>query len=361
MGLKCGIIGLPNVGKSTFFNALTNSQQAEAANYPFCTIEPNLGQTLVPDLRLDKISEIINPKKTLATTLEFTDIAGLVEGASQGEGLGNKFLSHIREVDSLLHIVRVFKNDQITSVYKTVDPKRDIDVINTELLLSDLEISENRLAKIKKTAQSKTQDKKLQKDFQMLEKITQYLKKGQALREIEWEDEEAQLIQQLNLITFKPVLYVCNQEESELDKTKVEDFFEKDESVISLSCALESELSQLSKEDKQNFLKDLGLNESGLDKVIKKTYEKLNLITFFTAGEQEVRAWTVPKGSFAPQAGGVIHSDFEKGFIRSEVYSCDDLFKHKSEKELKQQGLIRSEGKDYVVQDGDVILFKFNV
>ena len=343
MGLKCGIIGLPNVGKSTLFNALTCSSQAEAGNYPFCTIEPNHGQNIVPDARLDQIASIIQPKKIVPTTLEFTDIAGLVEGASKGEGLGNQFLSHIRETQSLLHIVRSFEDEQITSVYKDVNPRRDVEVINTELLLSDLEQAEKRLKKIEKTSQI-SKDKALQAETSAMKQAVEALREGKALNQVTWEDQDMPWLKRMNFISLKPCLYVCNRKESELQTPSpaLEAYFkeicQEQEEVITLSCSLEAEISLLPKEEKQEFLLELGLKESGLDKVIRKTYKQLNLITFFTAGEEEVRAWTLPKGSLAPQAAGVIHSDFEKGFIRADVYSYQDLLQHKSEKELKKQG-----------------------
>lgn len=364
MGLKCGIVGLPNAGKSTLFNALTSSQNAKAANYPFCTIEPNLGTVAVPDSRLNQIADLIQPEKILPVFLEFVDIAGLVQGASQGEGLGNLFLSHIRETHSLLHVVRGFTDSRITSVYKTPDPKRDVEVINLELLLADLEVVEKRFNKIAKAAQT-TGDKKLKAEKVVLEKVLESLKKDIPLRSVSWSEMEKSWIKQLNFITLKPVLYICNQNGEDVKGNSVEQTIqslcgEKDE-VISLSCAMESEISQLEDSEKKDFLADMGLDEPVLNRVIRKAYKQLNLITFFTAGKKEVRAWTVPSGALAPQAGGVIHSDFERGFIRAEVYSCKDLFKHKTEKELSAQGLIRLEGKNYIVQDGDVIHFRFKV
>lgn len=365
MGLKCGIVGLPNSGKSTIFNALTNSQGAEAANYPFCTIEPNIGRVIVPDKRLDQIAHWIKPQKVLPTILEFVDIAGLIKGASQGEGLGNQFLSHIRSTHSLLQVVRAFEDKQITHVYETTDPKRDIDIINTELLLADLEVAEKRFKKIDKTAQTSS-DKNLKAEREVLQKVLAVLEKNHALRSQDWSEQELTHMKPLNFITLKPCLYICNQSENSFknDKSqeeKIKSLCGRDEEVLSVCCSLEAEISEWSAEEKKELLSSLGLEEPSLHRVIRKVYEQLNLITFFTAGEKEVRAWTVQKGSFAPQAAGVIHSDFEKGFIRAEVYSCKSLFEHQSEKQLKNKGLIRSEGKDYIVQDGDVMHFLFNV
>ena len=367
MNLKCGIIGLPNVGKSTLFNALTSSQKAEVANYPFCTIDPNVGQATVPDDRLQKITDIFKPKKTIPTILEFVDIAGLVKGASQGEGLGNQFLSHIRETHSLLHVVRGFDNSQITSVHETTDPERDIEVIQTELLLADLEMINKRLQKIEKAAQT-SGDKKKKEELVALKKGKEHLEKGVNLRDISWSEKEKLIYDSMHFITLKPILYICNQSEENITNkvsTKYEqvikDLCKNKEEVISLSCSLEAEVAQLEDSEKKDFLSSLGLKEPALNHVIRKTYEQLKLITFFTAGEQEVRAWTTAKDSTAPEAGGVIHSDFEKGFIRAEVYSYEDLLKYKSEKELKNKGLFRSEGKTYIVKDGDIILFRFNV
>lgn len=364
MGLKCGIVGLPNAGKSTLFNALTSSQQAKAANYPFCTIEPNLGTVSVPDPRLNHIAELIQPERVLPTFLEFVDIAGLVQGASRGEGLGNRFLSHIRETHSLLHVVRGFKDKQVTSVQQTSDPKRDMEVVNLELLLADLEIAEKRFKKIEKTAQT-TGDKKLKSEQAALQKALEHLKKETPLRSVSWSEVEWPWIQQLNFITLKPVLYTCNQDGEDFKKSLMEqtvrNFCGERDEVLSLSCALEAEISQLEDSEKKEFLAEMGLKEPALDRVIRKAYQQLNLITFFTAGKKEVRAWTVPRGTQAPRAGAVIHSDFERGFIRAEVYSCEELFQYKTEKELGARGLLRLEGKNYIVRDGDVIHFRFQV
>ena len=369
MSLKCGIVGLPNAGKSTIFNALTNSAQAETGNYPFCTIDANKGQVFVPDERLKKISKIIQSKQAVPTSFEFIDIAGLVKGASQGEGLGNQFLSNIRMVDSLLHIVRAFKDSQITHVYGEPDPVRDIEIINTELLLSDLEVAEKRFQKIQKTAQS-TGDKKLKWETEVLQKVLDFLKDNQSLRETDWSQEEMSYLKPLNFISLKPVLYICNFKEEDFSKNspekektveKLQKNLGNKEELICLSCVLSAEMTGWSDQEKIEFLKPLGLREPALHTVIKKVYGQLGLISFFTAGEKETRAWTVSKGALAPSAGAVIHSDFEKGFIRAEVYSCKELFEHQSEKVLKQKGLLRIVGKDYQVQDGDVLHFLFNV
>lgn len=365
MSLKCGIVGLPNAGKSTIFNALTSSQTAEAGNYPFCTIEPNIGTVLVPDQRLEKITALIHPKKTIPTTLEFVDIAGLVKGASQGEGLGNQFLSHIRSTDSLLQVVRGFKDEQVTHVYGDTDPKRDMEIINMELLFADLDVATKRLRKINKTAQS-TGDKFLKEESATLKKVLDLLEKNQALRTDQWSEKELKHIKPLNFITLKPILYVCNQSEDSFkqgnpsEKT-IKENCGKGEEVISICCSLEADMAEWNEEEKKEMLVSLNLKQPSLNRVIQKVYEQLDLITFFTAGEKEVRAWTISKGSLAPQAAGVIHSDFEKGFIRAETFSCKDLFKHKSEKELKNLGLLRAEGKSYTVQDGDIMHFLFNV
>lgn len=365
MSLKCGIVGLPNAGKSTIFNALTNSCQAETGNYPFCTIEANKGQVFVPDERLKKISSIIQSQKTIPTSFEFTDIAGLVKGASKGEGLGNQFLSHVRNADSLLHLVRGFKDSQITHVYGEPDLLRDMEIINTELLLSDLEIAEKRLQKIQKTAQS-TGDKKLKEECETLKKALSILENNKSLKEKNWSQEEKMYLKSLNFISLKPVLYVCNFKEDEFSKqqnllNQVKESLGQKEELIAVSCSLEAEMTGWTDSEKTEFLKSLGLTSPILHTVIKTVYKQLGLISFFTAGEKETRAWTIPKESTAPLAAGVIHSDFEKGFIRAEVYSCEDLFKHKSEKILKQKGLLRTVGKDYIVQDGDVLHFLFNI
>ena len=365
MSLKCGIVGLPNAGKSTLFNALTNSLQAETGNYPFCTIEANKGQVFVPDERLKQISQIMQSKKSIPCSFEFVDIAGLVKGASHGEGLGNQFLSHIRSVDSLIHLARFFKDSQITHVYGEPNPLRDIDIINTELLLADLEIAEKRLQKIQKTAQS-TGDKKLKQEMIILQKAVSLLSENKNLRERAWSKEEFACLKAFNFISLKPVLYVCNFKEEDFTNKKTDLSVLKQslgdkENAIAVSCALEADMTGWRDSEKIEFLKPLGLKEPALNTVIKKVYEQLNLISFFTAGEKESRAWTVSKGALAPQAGGVIHSDFEKGFIRAEVYTYEQLLEYKSEKTLKEKGLLKLAGKDYPVQDGDIMHFLFNV
>ena len=355
-------MGLPNVGKSTLFNALTSSEKAKAENYPFCTIEPNLGIVSVPDPRLYKIADLFQSKKTLPTFLEFVDIAGLVEGASKGEGLGNRFLSHIRETHSLLHVVRGFKDTKVDSVYKTTDIKRDVDVINLELLLADMEIVEKRLEKLEKLIRV-TGNKTLKSERDALNKAFENLKKEVPLRNVNWEEMELPWIQQMNFITLKPVLYILNQDENTSSKEgegqSLESLIGKKEESINLSCSLEAEISRLKDSEKKEFLNDMGLKEPALTRVIRAAYRQLNFITFFTAGEKETRAWTLPQGTLAPQAGGHIHSDFEKGFIKAEVYSSKDLFQHKTEKELTARGLIRLEGKNYTIRDGDVMHFRF--
>lgn len=366
MSLKCGIVGLPNAGKSALFNALTNSTGAETGNYPFCTIEANKGRVFVPDKRLKKISEIMQPQQTIPNSFEFIDIAGLVKGASKGEGLGNQFLSHIREVDSLLHLVRAFKDSQITHVYGEPDPLRDIEVINTELLLSDLEVAEKRLQKIQKTAQS-AGETKLKEEVKVLKKVLDSLTEGKSLRESSWTKEERVFLKPLSFISLKPLLYVFNLKELNFLKEKeslvsqLKKKLGEKEKVICISCSLEEQMTGWAEQEKKDFLKELSLTEPALHTVIKTVYDQLGLMSFFTAGEKEVRSWTIPKNTLAPSAGGVIHSDFEKGFIRAEVYSCKDLFALRSEKAIKQKGLLRVVGKDYQVQDGDIMRFLFHV
>ena len=364
MSLKCGIVGLPNAGKSTLFNALTNSSSAETGNYPFCTINANKGQAFVPDQRLKKISAIFKPQQTVPCSFEFTDIAGLVKGASQGEGLGNQFLSHIREADALIHLIRGFEDSQVTHVCGGPDPVRDQEIVNTELLLSDMERCQKRLQKIQKTARS-TGDKKLKKESEILSKALKALQEGKDLRNQEWLEEEIALLKPINFISLKPVLYVCNLKEEDFAKTPegpnaLKQKLGPKEELICVSCALEAEMSGWNDQEKTEFLKPLGLTEPALYTVIKKAFQLLGLLSFFTAGEKEVRAWTLPQGALAPQAGGVIHSDFEKGFIRAELYSCEELFKSGSLKALKEKGLLRAVGRDYEVKDGDVLNFLFN-
>ncbi len=364
--MKLGIVGLPNVGKSTLFNAITKAG-AESANYPFCTIDPNIGIVAVPDERLDKLAEMYNPKKVTPTAIEFLDIAGLVKGASKGEGLGNKFLSHIREVDAIVHVVRCFDDGNIVHVEGSVDPARDIETINLELIFSDLEAIEKRIEKTRK--QMKSGDKKYHAELEILERIKATLEKGLPLRSMEFDSDEQEYVKQLFLLTGKPVLYCANISEegiSTVDENlyiaKVKEIAEKENSEVIIVCArVEEEISQLDDEEKEMFLEELGLEESGLDKLIKASYKLLGLISFLTAGEQEVRAWTIVKGTKAPQAAGKIHSDFERGFIRAEIIAYDDLMKCGSYAAAREQGLVRSEGKEYVMQDGDVTLFRFNV
>lgn len=365
MGLKAGIVGLPNVGKSTLFNAITK-KNILAANYPFATIDPNVGTVTVPDIRLQKLEDMYIPERTIATSFEFTDIAGLVKGASQGEGLGNKFLSHIREVDAICHVVRCFEDDNIIHVENGIDPIRDIEIINVELAISDLEIVNGRIARISKKAQT-NRDKDALTELETLQKAKDALEKGIPLRLIEFTNEELLLLKNFNLITIKPMIYLANVSENEiLNDNKyvniVEEYAKNEGSITIKVCAkLESELSELNDSDKLEMLKVVGIEESGLDKLIKTTYDILGLATYFTVGSDEVRAWTFRKGMNAKECAGIIHSDFEKGFIKAEVISYEDLIRYGSELKVRENGRARLEGKDYIMQDGDICHFRFNV
>ena len=364
--MKLGIVGLPNVGKSTLFNAITDAG-AQSANYPFCTIEPNIGVVAVPDKRLDKLAEMYDPDKYTPASIEFVDIAGLVKGASKGEGLGNKFLSNIRECDAIVHVVRCFENDDIIHVEGNINPARDIETINLELILSDVEMLERRIDKTKKMLKG---DKKYQKDIDLFERVLAALNEGKPARSVECDDDEKAILSEVALLTNKPVIYAANMSDEDFSngidsnegyKAVQKIAAEEHAGVLPICAQIEEEIVEMDKEEKEMFLADMGLEESGLDRLIKECYALLGLISYLTAGKQEVRAWTIKKGTKAPQAAGKIHSDFERGFIRAEVIAYDDLIACGSMTAAKEKGLVRSEGKDYVMKDGDVVLFRFKV
>ena len=365
MSLTAGIVGLPNVGKSTLFNAITK-QNILAANYPFATIEPNVGIVTVPDERVDYLTEMYKPKKTIYATFEFTDIAGLVEGASKGEGLGNKFLSHIREVDAICEVVRCFNDSNITHVSGDIDPIRDAEIIDVELCLADLEVVEGRINRIGKKARL-ANDKDTLKEIELLEKIKENLEKNISPRNLKLSEEEKTILKPYNLLSIKPIIYVANVDENDINEDneyviKLKEYAKKENAeVVKISAKIEEELAELTEEEKREFLKDLGIEESGLDKLIKSSYKLLGLSTFLTAGTDEVRAWTYKNGMTAPQCAGIIHTDFEKGFIKAEVMSFKELKEQGTELKVKEAGKLRLEGKDYIMQDGDICHFRFNV
>ena len=364
MGFKCGIVGLPNVGKSTLFNALTKTSAAQAANFPFCTIEPNTGDVAVPDIRLEQLSQLVGSKQTIPTRITFVDIAGLVRGASKGEGLGNQFLANIREMDAIAHVLRCFEDDDITHVENRIDPLADLETITTELMLADLESVEKRLVGLRKRANAGDKDAKAH--VNVLDKILEVLQDGKPARSAHLDADESKLAQGLGLLTTKPVLYVCNVSEDDAVSgntmtQQVIDFASTENiPVVIISAAIEAEIAQLDEEERNEFLSEMGLENPGLDRMIRAGYELLDLITYFTVGPKEARAWTIQKGTKAPQAAGVIHTDFEKGFIRAETTNYKDYLELGGETQAKEAGKTRLEGKEYIVQDGDIMLFRFN-